>query len=164
MTGESARATDADETPTGTPPADTHLGHVHLKVRDADRAVEFYRSVVGLAVTERVGNYAFLSLGDHHHDLAIQSVGTDAAGPGPGVGLYHVAFEVPTPAALSATHERARAAGATVSPVDHGISKALYFDDPDGNGVEVYLDTRDDPAEAWERQSEPFDPTALGED
>jgi len=138
------------------------LGHVHLTVRDVERAVEFYTGVLGLSVTERHGRYAFLSFGRRHHDLALQAVGTDASGPGRGVGLYHVAFAVDDPAALAATHERLRERGVDVSPVDHGISKAIYFDDPDGNGVEVYLDTRDGDDERWRGHSEPFDPAALG--
>jgi catechol 2,3-dioxygenase len=142
----------------------TALGHVHLKVRDVDRAVAFYRDVLGLDVTERTGNYAFLSYGDRHHDVALQGVGADADGPGRGVGLYHAAFEVPDADALRATHRRLRERGVAVSPVDHGISKALYFDDPDGNGLEVYLDTRDErDREEWRGENSRFDPESLGE-
>jgi catechol 2,3-dioxygenase len=141
------------------------VGHVHLKVRDVDRAIEFYTTVLGLDETERHANYAFLSWGDQHHDVALQGVGTDAPGPGRGVGLYHAAFEVDSPEALAATHERLVAADVDVAPVDHGISKALYFDDPDGNGIEVYLDTRDDrDVERWSGRNERFDPTALVDD
>jgi len=140
----------------------THLGHVHLKVRDVDRAIEFYRAVLGLDVTERHGSYAFLSFGEHHHDLALQALGEGAAGPGRGVGLYHSAWEVPDGTALRETYERLRDRGVEVAPVDHGISKALYFDDPDGNGVEVYLDTRASREVAeWTGRNERFDPTAL---
>lgn len=142
-----------------------HLGHVHLKVRDVDRAVEFYADVLGFDVTERVGRFVFLSLGDHHHDLALQGVGGDDSAPaaeGPAVGLYHSAWEVADAAALRATYERLRERGVAVSPVDHGISKALYFDDPDGNGVEVYLDTRaENDQETWGGQNARFDPAAL---
>ena len=142
----------------------TSLGHVHLKVRDVDRAVEFYREVVGLDVAERHDRYAVLTFGDHHHDVALQQVGSGAGGPdhGPSVGLYHAAFEVESPGALAAVHERVRDRGVPVSPVDHGISKALYFDDPDGNGVEVYYDTRTErDREAWQGLNEPFDPSTL---
>jgi catechol 2,3-dioxygenase len=143
----------------------TALGHVHLEVRDVDRAIEFYRDVLGLDVTDRAGNYAFLTYGGHHHDVALQGVGADAPGPGPGVGLYHAAFEVDDPDALRQTHRRLRERGVAVSPVDHGISKALYFDDPDGNGLEVYLDTRGaNDREEWRGENERFDPTALGAD
>jgi catechol 2,3-dioxygenase len=109
----------------------THLGHVHLKVRDTDRAVDFYRDVLGLDVTERVGRFAFCSFGDHHHDLALQGGGGDESAPateGPAVGLYHSAWEVGDAAALRSTYERLQARGVSVWPVDHGISKALYFD------------------------------------
>ena len=61
-----------------------HLGHVHLRVNDVDRSVAFYTNVFELAVTERHGRYAFLSFGDHHHDVALQEVGPDAPRPGPG--------------------------------------------------------------------------------
>jgi catechol 2,3-dioxygenase len=141
---------------------DRHLGHVHLKVRDVDRAAEFYREVLGLGVTERHANFAFLSFGEHHHDLALQGLGEGAADPGPGVGLYHSAWEVSDPAGLRETYERLRERGVEISPVDHGISKALYFDDPAGNGVEVYVDTREGrDIEEWAGRNEPFDPTAL---
>jgi catechol 2,3-dioxygenase len=139
-----------------------HLGHVHLKVRDLERAVDFYRDVLDLAVDDRHGNFAFLSYGGHHHDLALQGLGERASGPDPGVGLYHSAWEVPDGTALRETYERLRERGVDVSPVDHGISKALYFDDPAGNGVEVYLDTRATrDIEEWNGRNERFDPTAL---
>ncbi|WP_224447625.1 VOC family protein [Haloprofundus salilacus] len=140
-----------------------HLGHIHLKVRELDRAIDFYSSVLGLDVTERHANYAFLSFGSHHHDLALQALGDDAPDPGPGVGLYHSAWEVETPAKLRGTYEALDERGVSVAPVDHGISKALYFDDPDGNGVEVYLDTREanDQLE-WDGRNRRFDPTAIG--
>jgi len=143
-------------------PSDPHLGHLHLKVRDVDRAIEFYRDVLGLELAERHADFAFLTFGEHHHDLALQGVGEGAADPGPGVGLYHSAWEVPDDAALGETYERLRDRGVEVAPVDHGISKALYFDDPDGNGVEVYLDTRASrEVEEWSGRNERFDPTAL---
>jgi catechol 2,3-dioxygenase len=138
-----------------------HLGHVHLKVRDVERALEFYQGVLELDVSERVGNYAFLTFGEHHHDVALQGVGENAPGPGRGVGLYHAAFEVDTPARLRKVYERLREGGVTVSPVDHGISKAVYFDDPDGNRLEVYVDTRADAAASWSGTNQRFDPAEL---
>ena len=149
-------------------PAD-HLGHVHLKVTDVDDAVAFYTDVLGLDVTERVDRYAFLSFGEHHHDLALQGIGaaeTDDGVPaeprGPRVGLFHSAWEVDSPADLRETAERLGERGVAVSPVDNGVSKALYFDDPDGNGVEVYLDTREErDIEQWNGRNERFDPLSL---
>ena len=138
-----------------------HLGHVHLKVRDVERALEFYRAVFDLDVAERAGRYAFLTWGEHHHDVALQGVGENAAGPGRGVGLYHAAFEVDTPGRLREVYERLRERGVAVSPVDHGISKALYFDDPAGNGLEVYVDTRDHDGEEWRGTNRRFDPAEL---
>lgn len=140
----------------------TELGHVHLKVRDLDRSLDFYRDVLDLDLTERVGGFAFLSYGDRHHDVALQELGVDAPGPGRGIGLYHAAFEVPSTDALRATHDRLRERGIDVTPVDHRISKALYFDDPDGNGLEVYLDTREaNDRETWEGENRRFDPETL---
>lgn len=147
--------TDADDAP-------SKLGHVHLKVRDLDDSVAFYRDVLGLSVTERYANYAFLTFGDRHHDVALQAVGPDASGPRMGVGLYHAAFEVESPDALRRTAERLSDRGVSVTPVDHRISKALYFDDPDGNGVEVYLDTREETGrEEWRGENGWFDPQSL---
>jgi len=126
-----------------------HLGHVHLRVRDLDRCVTFYTEVFGLDVTERHGRYAFLSFGETHHDVALQAVPSDRPGPGGGVGLYHAAVEIEDLEALAAVAERLGERDVGVSPVDHGISKALYFEDPSGNGLEACVDTPDRPDERW---------------
>lgn len=120
------------------------LGHVHLKVRDLDRALAFYRDLLGLRVTERLGgDMVFLTFGAAHHDIALQAVGAGAPSPAPyGVGLYHTAFEVDTEDELRAFAKKLTGAGIVVAGVDHGISHALYLSDPDGNGVEIYRDTR----------------------
>lgn len=150
----------ADDTP-----GDTRLGHVHLKVTDTDRAVDFYTSVLELSVRERHDRFVFLTYGDHHHDVALQEIDADVPGTGGAVGLYHAAFEIDSPGALAAVHRRLRDDGVEVTAVDHGISKALYFDDPDGNGLEVYLDTRDERGRTkWTGQNEPFDPAQLVDD
>jgi catechol 2,3-dioxygenase len=139
-----------------------HLGHVHLKVRDLDSALAFYREILDLEVTERHANYAFLTWGDHHHDVALQAVGEGAPGPGRGVGLYHAAVEVDSADELRAVYERLQARDVDVSPVDHGISKALYFSDPAGNGLELYLDTREErEQEEWSGTNRRFDPMEL---
>lgn len=142
----------------------THrLGHVHLKVSELERALEFYTAVLDIELTERYGRFAFLTFGEHHHDLALQAVGEEAPKPGPGVGLYHVAFECSDAASLRAAYEQLQERGVDVQPVDHRISKALYFDDPDGNGVELYVDTREETGrEEWRGENVPFDPTELG--
>ncbi|HET7322786.1 MAG TPA: VOC family protein [Halococcus sp.] len=138
------------------------IGHVHLKVRDVERSIAFYTDVFDLAVRERYDRFAFLSWGDQHHDLALQEVGSAAATPGPGVGLYHAAIEVDSRNALAEVAETLRDREVSVSPVDHGISKALYFDDPDGNGLEAYLDTREsNDRTEWNGINQSFDPTAL---
>jgi len=138
--------------------AATELGHVHLRVRELDRSVPFYVDVLDLSVTERAGRYAFLSAGERHHDVALQAVGADAPGPGRGVGLFHVAFEVPDRETLRAVRDRLRERELRVSPVDHGISEALYFEDPDGNGLEVYRDTRAEAGrQEWDGRNRPLD-------
>lgn len=134
------------------------LGHVHLKVRELERAVDFYAGRLGLAVTERDPRMAFLAWGERHHDVALRAAGPEAAGPSDGVGLYHVAFEVEDETALRAVHRDLLGDDVAVDPVDHGISEALYFSDPDGNGVEVYADTGTDDDLEWSGRSKPFDP------
>jgi catechol 2,3-dioxygenase len=107
------------------------------------------------------GNFVFLSFGERHHDLALQAVGPSAPGAQPyGVGLYHFALEVPSLDALAEAYMILREAGVPVSPVDHGVSKAFYFADPDGNGLEVYVDTRHNHA-SWQGMSRPLDVEAL---
>lgn len=130
------------------------LGHVHLKVRELDTAVDFYARHFGLHAVERIeGQYAFLSFGKAHHDLALQAVGPEAPGPvRAGVGLYHIAFEVPDPEAFLGAWDRLREDGLPHVAVDHGISWAVYFQDPDGNGLEIYADRRGQRSgrDAWE--------------
>jgi catechol 2,3-dioxygenase len=121
------------------------IGHAHLYVRNLDRSIGFYTRIFGLGLTERIGDaMAFLSASAQHHDLALQALGETARPQAPGsVGLYHVAFELPTVAALDAALTRLDEEGVPWQAVDHGISWAVYFDDPDGNGLELYVDRRD---------------------
>lgn len=120
------------------------LGHVHLKVDDLGAAEGFYCSVLGLTAKERIGDsFVFLSFGEAHHDVALQEVsvkGRQASGGR--VGLYHSAFEVESSADLLDVLQRLKAMQVPYGLVDHGISWALYTEDPAGNGVEVYLDRR----------------------
>ena len=141
------------------------LGHAHLKVRDLERAVEFYTRFFGLSVTERLGGqYVFLSGNSMHHQLALQKISEDAKGPDPSsVGLYHLAFEVPDRESLVEAYRALRRADIPVRAIDHGISQALYFDDPDGNGLEIYRDTRQEPGgvQRWQGNSRPLDEADL---
>ncbi len=135
------------------------LGHVHLKVKDVERATAFYTNVFGLKVAERVGNYVFLSFGQrYHHDLAIHEVPADAAVPGlKDVGLYHFALEVADIRQLALLYRKLKQLNVAVKPVDHGISKVIYFSDPDGNGIEVYVDTRSETGQQeWQGKSTPL--------
>jgi catechol 2,3-dioxygenase len=124
----------------------TRIGHAHLKVRDLERAIAFYTRYFQLQVVERAGNYVFLTGGDFHHEIALQALGPTAPlAPHHAVGLYHVAFEVPDRRAFALVYQALRDGGVRVGAVDHRISWALYFDDPDGNGLEIYWDTRREP-------------------
>lgn len=125
----------------------TKIGHAHLKVRDLDRAIKFYTTFFSLKLVEQVGGqYAFLSGGDFHHEIALQSVGPNAPQPpAHGTGLYHIAFEVPDAQSFAQAYKALVEAGVQVAAVDHLISWAMYFDDPDGNGLEIYWDTRTEP-------------------
>ncbi len=140
----------------------TKIGHAHLKVRDLDRAVAFYERFLKLHVTERVGDqYVFMTGGDFHHEIALQRVAAGAPAPEPhGVGLYHVAFEVPSKRAFAEAFQALREADVRVGAVDHFISWAMYFDDPDGNGLEIYWDTRGEPGGTplWRGENEDLSP------
>jgi catechol 2,3-dioxygenase len=121
----------------------TRIGHAHLKVRNLDRALAFYMRFFDLKIVERVTNYAFLSGGEFHHEIALQALGDYAPLPSRGsVGLYHVAFEVPDARSFAQAYQALTEAGVPVGAVDHRISWAMYFSDPDGNGLEIYWDTR----------------------
>ncbi|UWQ17955.1 VOC family protein [Jannaschia sp. M317] len=131
------------------------LGHVHLRVADLDRAVAFYTEVIGLHVTQRFGNAAaFLASGGYHHHLGLNTWDSRGATPPPEghTGLFHAAFLYPDRPALAAALRRALDAGvALMGKADHGVSQAVYFNDPDGNGVELYWDR---PAQDWPRDTE----------
>ena len=120
------------------------VGHVHLKVADLDRAIAFYRDILGFEITQKIGNRAaFLGAGGYHHHVGLNTW-ESAGGPPPAsgtTGLYHAAFLYPDRASLGAVLKRVIAAGiALEGAADHGVSEALYLRDPDGNGVELYRD------------------------
>lgn len=137
------------------PPSGLRIGHVHLKVADLDRALVFWRDVIGLEEQQRMGREAvFLSADGYHHHIALntwESAGGSPPPPG-STGLYHVALLYPDRPALARALRRLVAAGWPLEGAsDHGVSEALYLRDPDGNGVELY---RDRPREAWPRDAE----------
>ena len=117
------------------------LNHAVLYVRDADRAAAFYEKAFGFEVVERIpGVAAFLKAAGttNHHDLGLFSVGADAPGPQRGhVGLYHLAWEVPSIRDLAAARQTLAGLGALVGQSNHGATKSLYGKDPDGNEFEV---------------------------
>ncbi len=131
---------------------ETRIGHVHLKVADLDRAVEFYSRVIGLELQQKFGDSAaFLSAGGYHHHIGLNVWDSRGGTPPPAghTGLYHVAFLYPDRAALARALKQALEAGVTLDgAADHGVSEALYFRDPDGNGIEIY---RDRDPEDWPR-------------
>jgi len=139
------------------------IGHVHLKVSDLDRSEAFYGDALGLEVTERVGgSFVFMSFGGSHHHLALQGHPDLPAADPATLGLYHFAVEVEDESELAEAIDRIADAGIEFAAVDHGISKSVYFSDPDGNGVEVYCDTRElRHRPEWEGIAAPLDVDAL---
>lgn len=127
-----------------------HIGHAHLKVADLDRAVAFYRDVIGMRVITTLGDKAaFLSFDDYHHHLGLNTWESAGASPPPRghTGLYHVAFLFPDRATLGQVIDRVQKAGfELIGAADYGVSQAVYVTDPDGNGVELY---RDYPKDEW---------------
>ena len=118
------------------------IGHVHLKVSNLKKAEEFYTKVFGLRVSERVANYIFLTFGKEHHDLALQEI-KNAEHPSENTtGLYHFAVEFENLRQLAEIYFKLKKHKISFSPVNHGISKTIYFADTDGNGIECYADTR----------------------
>src|SRR5260370_30007609 len=141
----------SNNNPATTPPyavdQNVRIGHVHLKVAELQRALRFYSGVLGLEVTQRYGEGAvFLSAaGGYHHHLALntwESLGGSPPAPGT-TGLYHTAIVYPTRAALAAALRRVLAAKIPLQgAADHGVSESIYLSDPDGNGVELYVDNQ----------------------
>lgn len=126
------------------------IGHVHLRVADLDRAIGFYCGVLGFDVMQRHGDgAAFLSAGGYHHHIGLNTWESKGGMPPPPgyTGLYHTAILYPTRAALADAVRRVIEAGYRITgKADHGVSLAVYLDDPEGNGVELYWDR---PQEEW---------------
>jgi len=131
------------------------IGHVHLKVANLDRALAFYREVLGFEITQRYGAQAvFLSAGGYHHHIGLntwESAGGQPPPPGT-TGLFHFAILYPTRAELADAVRRVLEAGIALDGAsDHGVSEAIYLRDPDENGVELCWDR---PKEAWPRAAD----------
>jgi len=128
------------------------IGHVHLKVADIDRSLDFYAGVLGFELMARMGEQAaFISAGGYHHHIGLNTWESKGGTPPPSgtTGLFHVAIRYPTRAALAEAVRRVLEAGVRLDGAsDHGVSEALYLRDPDSNGIELY---RDRPREEWPR-------------
>jgi catechol 2,3-dioxygenase len=135
--------------------AATRIGHVHLRVADLERAVAFYRDVLGFTVHQRFGHQAaFLGAGGYHHHIGLNTCESRGGTPPPPghTGLYHAAILYPSRADLADALRRVTAAGVPLDgAADHGVSEALYLRDPDGNGLELY---RDRPEAEWPRNAD----------
>lgn len=135
--------------------AGVSIGHIHLKVANLERAIAFYRDVLGFEVTDRFGRYAaFLSAGGYHHHIGLNTWESQGGPPPPPgtTGLYHAAILYPTRADLADALRRLLAHGIRIDAAsDHGVSEAIYLRDPDGNGLELY---RDRPREDWPRHAD----------
>ncbi len=131
-------------------PPQTRIGHVHLKVADLDKALSFYQGILGFEITQRYGTQAvFLSAGGYHHHIGLNTWYSKNAPPAPrrAAGLFHTAILYPTRRDLAVMLKRLQDAEYPLTgSADHGVSQALYLDDPDGNGVELYWDR---PQEEW---------------
>jgi len=136
-------------------PSQTRIGHVHLKVSDLDRALDFYNGLLGFEITQKLGDQAaFLSAGGYHHHIGLNTWQSKGASPAPNYapGLFHTAIVYPNRKALAEIFLKIREAKYRFTgAADHGVSEALYLDDPDGNGVELYWDR---PKDQWPRTAD----------
>lgn len=136
-------------------PARARIGHVHLKVADLNRALQFYRDLLGFELTMMYGDQAaFVSAGGYHHHIGLNTWHSKDAPPAArnGVGLYHTAILYPERKDLALIFDRLQKAGYPLTGAsDHGVSEALYLNDPDGNGVELYWDK---PIASWPKASD----------
>ena len=131
------------------------IGHVHLKVADLDRALRFYRDVLGFELQQQLGDQAaFLSAGGYHHHIGLNTWESRGGSPPPRgtTGLFHAAIRYPTRKALADALRRLGEAGVPLDGAsDHGASEALYLRDPDENGIELYWDR---PRDEWPRSAD----------
>jgi catechol 2,3-dioxygenase len=134
---------------------DVRIGHVHLKVSDLERAVAFYRDVLGFTLTQRFGTQAaFLSAGGYQHHIGLNTweSGGGTAAPLGHTGLYHAAILYPDRRELARALQRLITQRVPITGAsDHGVSEAIYLNDPDGNGLELYVDR---PRAEWPRNEQ----------
>lgn len=134
-------------------PTQTRIGHVHLRVSNLQKSIDFYHGLLGFEITQRMGDQAaFLAAGNYHHHIGLNTWQSKDGGPAPKhtAGLFHTAILYPTRKDLAAIYQHLHAvAYPFTGAADHGVSEALYLDDPDGNGVELYWDK---PMEDWPRK------------
>lgn len=153
-----------------TVPTKTRIGHVHLKVSDLERSLAFYRDLLGFELTTMYGeDAAFLSAGGYHHHIGLNTWHSKGGSPAPGnsPGLYHTAILYAARKDLAVIFDRLQKANYPLSGAsDHGVSEAIYLNDPDSNGVELYWDK---PKDLWtyradgsiEMVTEPLDLNSL---
>lgn len=131
-------------------PAQTRIGHIHLKVSNIEKALGFYHHLLGFQIMQRYGTGAvFISAGGYHHHIGLNIWHSNNAAPAPvnSCGLYHTAIIYPTRRDLAVILKRLVDAGYPISGAsDHGVSEAIYLNDPDNNGVELYWDK---PKDMW---------------
>lgn len=133
-----------------TVPEQTRIGHIHLKVADLQRALDFYCGLLGFELTTTYGDdAAFISAGGYHHHIGLNTWRSKGGSPPPenSTGLFHTAILYPTRKELATILQRLIDHDYPLTgAADHGVSEALYLDDPDGNGVELYWDR---PKDQW---------------
>ena len=143
--------------------AGVDIGHVHLKVADLDRSLDFYCGVLGFELQQRIGDdAAFVSAGGYHHHIGLNTWHSRGASPPPPrtTGLFHLAIRYPTRRSLADAVRRLAEAGVPISGAsDHGVSEAIYLSDPDGNGIELYWDR---PRQDWPRPAGGEEGVAMG--
>ncbi|MBI5226066.1 VOC family protein [Candidatus Micrarchaeota archaeon] len=131
-----------------------NIGHVHLTVSDLNASVRFYRDYLGFQVTQELrGSAVFLSSEGYHHRIGLNTWSTiGAQKPKPGqIGLYHVAIVYHSRKALAMVVKRLIAASWPLDGEgDHGVSESIYLKDPDGNGIELYVDR---PESEWPKDA-----------
>ncbi len=136
-------------------PDGARIGHIHLKVADLERSVTFYCDLLGFKITMRYGDDAvFIAAGGYHHHIGLNVCYSKNSGPASkqSVGLFHTAIVYPDRKDLAVIYDRLLQSGYPLTgSADHGVSEAIYLDDPDGNGVELYWDR---PPASWPRRAD----------